>query len=136
MTRSEYPMWQRLIMRFSNFFERDWFTGRPDLDPGESILERAFLGRRSRWAAQGGTLLLTSKRILFLPNKAERMLGRRAWQCPRSLVIAIEPQDTGINPYRGSLGQGFKVVTVGNADQIFLAYDGLEIMNRFREALR
>lgn len=78
---------------------------------------------------------MNSERVIFLPNKIERLLRAKAWEVNRALVIRVDKEDPGLNPYRGSLGGKFKIVTAEPRTVTFSAYDADDVIQAVRSHL-
>jgi hypothetical protein len=63
----------------------------PELEPGEALRWKALANRvLSPAVTSGGQLVVTDRRLFFQPNRYDRALGRKVWQCPLETVTGIE----------------------------------------------
>jgi hypothetical protein len=64
---------------------------RPRLAPREEVHWKAFANRvLEDSTTAGGRLFVTDRRVFFQPNRVDRMLGRKVWECPLENVTAVE----------------------------------------------
>lgn len=65
--------------------------GTPSLDSNEQVVNSWFANReQSAQRAVGGTLHLTTHRLLFVPNAIEDKTGGRAWSAPLGELLSVE----------------------------------------------
>ncbi|WP_433870441.1 hypothetical protein [Saccharopolyspora sp. CA-218241] len=79
---------------------------------GERIIARYWANRRQEVVNFGGTLYLSSHRILFLPNRINANLGGKKWWCPRADVAGAGVVcRNGVDLFSGGLVRRLKVET-------------------------
>lgn len=66
------------------------FLPKLELREGEKAIWEAWANHVRRAVAVGGVLAVTDERLLFQPNRIERWLRRKTWNCPRDSVVGIE----------------------------------------------
>jgi hypothetical protein len=63
-----------------------WLT-QPKLEENETIRWQSSAGRLlGKWITSGGQLIVTNQRVLFLPNRFDRLIGKKRWECPLASV--------------------------------------------------
>lgn len=70
----------------------------PSLRQGEDVVMSVLATKgQSRFRSVGGRLVLTTDRLLFMPNRLDRSTGGRRWESPLTdiLSVSIAPSDLG-----------------------------------------
>lgn len=75
-----------------------WFGPLPPLPEGEQWVAHYAANRTQGKRAVGGTLHITTNRVMFQPNSMEFRMGGNAWTCSRTELVGA-----GIEPRRFAL---------------------------------
>lgn len=87
-------------------FGRVWFRN-PPLLRDEVVLWSCWANRlQTRLRAVGGTLILTSKRLLFVANRLESQFGGTDVAIPRDSIVGVAAERFGLVRPAGGLRQG------------------------------
>lgn len=66
--------------------------------PGETVVGSWPANHTRRGVAVGGTLWLTDRQILFVPNRVEARSGRARWACPLAEIVDVGIAGRGWHP--------------------------------------
>lgn len=89
-----------------------FWLARPRLETDETIRWQSSAGRSlSRWITSGGQLIVTNHRVLFQPNRFDRLTGKRQWECPLASVTGLEAVDRDPTVLAGGLRKRLKIQT-------------------------
>ncbi len=98
----------------------------PKLAANETIQWQSSASRSiTRWLTAGGRLFVTNERVLFQPNRFDKLTGKKSWECPLASVTGLEviDRDSAVAPggLRTRLGlqtsDGTEKFVVNNLDQ-------------------
>jgi hypothetical protein len=93
---------------------------RPELEPGEALRWKALANRVLRGGVTaGGQLVVTDRRLLFQPNRYDRMLGRKVWQCPLDAVTGVGTVGRDAAIFAGGLRRRLGIETT-DGEQVFV----------------
>ena len=66
----------------------------PTLAANETIHWQSSAGRSlTRWVTAGGQLFVTNERVLFQPNRFDKLTGKKSWACPLTSITGLEAID-------------------------------------------
>ncbi len=111
-----------------------WWVPAAPLPPDEPPQARWLANHAvSSMRAVGGTLIATTLRLRFTPNRVDRALGGKVWEVPMGAIAAIELAPVSLKAFfGGGLRRRLRVVTSDGAPHLFVVND----VTRVRADLR
>lgn len=89
-----------------------FWLAQPRLEKDETIRWQSPAGRSlSRWITSGGRLIVTNRRVLFQPNRFDKLTGKTRWDCPLSSVTEFEVVDRDPTVLAGGLRKRLRIQT-------------------------
>ena len=105
------------------------------LEPGEHIEWRATANRTHEGTAVGGRLVVTDRRILFIPTGFEQGLGRDSWQCSFQGVLEVDLADREMSLFSGGLRRRVRIRTE-TSTELFVVWRPRRVADRLQQAVR
>jgi hypothetical protein len=105
-----------------------------EMQPGESLITSFRANRTQGKRAVGGSLHLTSQRVVFRPHIFDRATGGETWEAPLNTVIdvAVAPKGGG-SAFDGSLRDRLAVSTQSETS-LFVVNKLPDVIGRINEA--
>lgn len=120
-----------------NRFDDMWWYTRPRLFSGESVRWSAPATReQSRVRGVSGKLFLTGDRLLFQPNRVERVIGAEPWACWLAHMVAVGREPRGANPLSGSLRTRLRIEAMNGQVNRFTVSHLDDVIDRIEGARR
>ena len=94
---------------------------------GENVLWERGAARSIGKATVGGTLYVTTARVLFAPNKLN-VRRRPVWETERHNVVSVTDESPRLEAFSGGVRRRLRLVVSGADDQLF-------VVNRIEQAI-
>jgi hypothetical protein len=104
------------------------------LHPGEQVLETFRANRSQGWRAVGGRLVLTDRRLVFVPHAVERATGGKVWEQPLTSMTTVSLAARGWGPLDGSLRRRVMVAS-GDERSYFVVGKASDVIAKVQAAL-
>lgn len=93
---------------------------RPKLASGEQVRWKAYANRvLDDSTTAGGRLFVSDRRVFFQPNRIDRRLGRKVWECPLEGVTAVETVGRSANVFAGGPRKRLGIKTA-DGEEVFV----------------
>jgi hypothetical protein len=97
---------------------------RPKLEPGEHVMWQAranyvagpYYTLYGFKAAAGGQLLVTDRRVLFQPSRADRAVGAKRWESPLDDAVGVETVDPDGEVFAGGMRKRLGIRTTSGVE--------------------
>lgn len=97
------------------------WLAQPKLETNETIRWQAWANRSlNRWITSGGQLIVTNLRVLFQPNRFDRLTGKKMWECPLASITELGAVDRDPTVLAGGVRKRLKIKTPGGCEIFIL----------------
>jgi len=102
--------------------EDKWFN-RPVLDGDERVVASCLANRTQGKRAVGGKLFVTSRLLIFVPNRLDSKMGGEIWESPLCCVQKVgrdEPHFSPVEVFSGALRSRLALTTSQGTREFFV----------------
>ncbi len=112
------------------------FFRSPKLQKNERVRWRRAANHEQSGIARGGRLFLTSRRLIFAPNRLDFRMGGQDWEAPLDLVNDIEVADRALREMMGGgMRRRLRVILSGGSEELFVINDAEKAAETLRQLL-
>lgn len=118
-----------IVAAFHPMTRTPWTWPSPSLNPDKRVVVQ----ERASWAsglARGGTLVVTTRRVIFEPNSMEAALKLRKRTWDWSTVRAVEVAPRGLNLAGGAVRRRLRLLMTDGSAELFVVHRPDELKDR------
>lgn len=105
----------------------------PELEQGEELRWQRSANRTRGSRAIGGRLFLTSRRLVFMPNRVDALFTARPWAAPLGAVRDVGVESRDGNPFSGGLRKRLRL-DFDHGPELFVIRNLDDVVTMMREA--